>query len=153
MNGLARGELVIEVTEDVLFDNNRDILLTRLRQLHNAGCFIALDDFGTGYSSITRIKDLPLSYMKIDRAILGNLSINKFDQAIVRSLISFGDEFGFKVVAEGVEYQSQSDQLQSLGCRFNQGHLYSVAVCADEVPKLIDNLNSGPDIPVVKISA
>ena len=152
-NGLLRGELSIEVTEEFVFDSNKDLLLERLNRLRDAGCQIVLDDFGTGYSSVTHLRELPLSAIKIDKSFTQNLIGNKFDQAIVKSLVSLGREFQFKVIAEGVELLEQSQLLHSLGCNLVQGHLYSKAVCAADVPALLSKLNSEATRPVLKKTA
>ncbi|MBL4645122.1 MAG: EAL domain-containing protein, partial [Rhizobiales bacterium] len=89
----------------------------------------------------------------IDKSFTQNLIGNKFDQAIVKSLVSLGREFQFKVIAEGVELLEQSQLLHSLGCNLVQGHLYSKAVCAADVPALLSKLNSEATRPVLKKTA
>ena len=56
---------------------------------------------------------------------------------IVRAIVGLAHNLGLDVVAEGVETQEQLAQLQSLGCEFGQGYLFSRAVDAREIPSLL----------------
>ena len=63
--------LILEVTEDEII---RDLKLANdaAEQLRESQCTLALDDFGAGYSSIARLRQLPFSELKIDRAYVTN---------------------------------------------------------------------------------
>jgi EAL domain-containing protein (putative c-di-GMP-specific phosphodiesterase class I) len=52
------------------------------------------------------------------------------DAAIVRTVISLGEELGFAVIAEGVETEAQFEMLKELGCQQVQGYLFTPPVCA-----------------------
>ena len=41
-----------------------------LRELRAIGVGLSLDDFGSGYSSLTRLRDLPVDELKLDRSFL-----------------------------------------------------------------------------------
>ena len=60
-------------------------------------------------------------------------------RAIVRTIISFADELGLVLTAEGIETAGQRTLLASLGCPFGQGYLFSRALPAAEFEqKLLD---------------
>lgn len=138
---LARGDLAIEVTEGCIFGSNKDVLLAKLQELHNAGCNIGLDDFGTGYSSITHIKELPRTSVKIDKSFISGVVEDTVDQAIVQALVDLGRSIGFKLIAEGVETVEQLNLVHDLGCNLVQGYYYSRPVAGQEVPGLIARIN------------
>jgi EAL domain-containing protein (putative c-di-GMP-specific phosphodiesterase class I) len=92
-----------------------------LAALGRLGVKVAIDDFGTGYSSLTRLKQLPIHVVKIDRSFVMAMSVDEGDHAIVRSTIELARNLGHTVVAEGVEDQVTWDRLAALGCDAAQG--------------------------------
>lgn len=122
--GLPAGRLQIEITESMLVgDVDRTVdTLTRLKAL---GVRIAVDDFGTGYSSLAYLKRFPLDILKIDRSFVMECERDADAMAIPRAVISLGHSLGLRIVAEGVEKQSQLDVLSEHGCEEFQGYLIS----------------------------
>jgi EAL domain-containing protein (putative c-di-GMP-specific phosphodiesterase class I) len=59
------------------------------------------------------------------------------DAAIVRAVISLGEELGVAVIAEGVETEEQFEMLQRLGCQQVQGYLLGHPTCATEARALL----------------
>lgn len=116
--------LEFEVVEDSLKDNS-DALHHTLEQVIALGSQLSIDDFGTGYSSLSRLKHLPFSKLKIDRAFVSDLATNQDDRAIVLSIIGLAKGLGVSVVAEGVETADQEAWLIEQGCDFLQGYYYS----------------------------
>ena len=92
-----------------------------LRGLDSLGVTLSLDDFGTGYSSLSRLRDLPISEIKIDRSFAARIEIDERDVAILRTAIELGHNLGCSVVAEGLETASALSRVTSLGCDTGQG--------------------------------
>ena len=138
---LPGSSLAIEVTENCVFGDKKELMLMKLGQLRAAGCHIALDDFGTGYSSITQIKELPCTEVKVDKTFVDNVANENVDQAIIKALLSLGNSIGYKLIIEGVETVEQMQILRSFGCELAQGYLFSAPVSAEEIPDLIQRLN------------
>jgi diguanylate cyclase (GGDEF)-like protein/PAS domain S-box-containing protein len=116
--------LKLELTESALIENARSAseTLTELREL---GVQIYLDDFGTGYSSLAYLHNLPLDVLKIDRSFVRHLHIGDRNSEIVKTIIGLSNILGIDVVAEGVETAEQLQHLQTLGCEYAQGYLFS----------------------------
>ena len=119
-HGLSTGALQIEVTEQVLMEASNSAM-TGLKTLRDAGVKVGLDDFGTGYSSLSYLRMFPLDFVKIDRSFIRELAGGFTERAIVASIIDLTHALGMAVVAEGVESQSQLDELIALGCDRAQG--------------------------------
>lgn len=134
--GLSSENIVIEITENVLMDNENDIL-DKLLKLREAGFQIALDDFGTGYSSISYLKKFDIDYIKIDRSFVSNLTLDSQDMILCEAIIGMTHKLGIKVIAEGIETQSQNELLNFMGCDYGQGYLFSKPIPANEFEALL----------------
>jgi EAL domain-containing protein (putative c-di-GMP-specific phosphodiesterase class I) len=120
--GLPAEALIVEVTESAVTSDHRraHAMLTELRAM---GVRVAIDDFGTGYSSLTRLRQLPVDEIKLDRSFVSRIEHDEDDRAIVRSVISLAHDLGLTVVAEGVETRACWDWLAAHGCDEAQGYL------------------------------
>jgi diguanylate cyclase (GGDEF)-like protein len=112
----------LEVTESALM---MDFALAErhLRQLREFGIRIAIDDFGTGYSSLGRLRQLTLDTLKIDRLFVEGVATSEADRTVVEHIIAMAHTLGMKVVAEGVETETQLQTLCALDCDQLQGFL------------------------------
>lgn len=131
-NQLPASALTLEVTETTAM-RNADVSLAILERLAEMGVDISIDDFGTGYSSLLYLKRLPASELKIDKGFIQSLAQGNEDAAIVSSIIALGQTLNLRIVAEGVETESQQKFLTELGCDALQGYLLSKPVPASEI--------------------
>jgi EAL domain-containing protein (putative c-di-GMP-specific phosphodiesterase class I) len=129
--------LQLEVTETVFLGRDSGDVGVALPVLSSHGVRIALDDFGTGYASLSHLNQFPVDLLKIDRSFINLLGQSPDAEAITCAVINLGRSMGLEVVAEGIETQAQEAQLIKLGCNTGQGFLYSGAVQAAEVPRLL----------------
>lgn len=130
--GASASALELELTESA-FMNEPERAIRTLHELRAMGVSIALDDFGTGYSNLTYLTRLPLDKMKVDRHFTTTLLEDTADASICRSIIFLARSLNLKVVAEGVETQSQREWLEREGCFAMQGFLFSRPVPLDEL--------------------
>ncbi len=119
--------LAIEFTETHLA-RIRPELLEDLRALSETGVRLAADDFGTGYSPLTKITELPLDMVKIDKQFVAGMLHDRRSLAVVQALVGLGAVLALDVVAEGVETVEQAAALLHVGCHLGQGYLWSHAV-------------------------
>jgi diguanylate cyclase (GGDEF)-like protein len=112
----------LEVTETELVHADAQAALRRAREL---GIAVAVDDFGTGYSALAALLDVPLTTVKVDRALVAGIHEDQVRRVLVRHCVRFCHELGLRVVAEGVETQAEQDVLTGLGVDLLQGfHLH-----------------------------
>ena len=128
--------LVVEITEGLLLDTDRAVLQQMLA-LRDAGIQVALDDFGTGYSSLSYLKKFDIDYLKIDQSFVSALAPDSDDLALCSAIIVMAHRLGLKVVAEGIETQTQCDLLIEAGCDYGQGYLFSKPVPPSEFEILL----------------
>ena len=93
-----------------------------LTDLAEMGLTVSIDDFGTGYSSLAKLRELPVTQLKIDREFVMDMGNDIDDAVIVRSVIDLADNLGLPTVAEGVEDAATWEQLTVLGCDSAQGY-------------------------------
>lgn len=122
-HGIKPSLLEIEITEEALLDTV--IAGEQLKQLERSGFALAVDDFGAGHSSLTRLIDLKVDRLKIDRGITTGIAASPRNQAIISALIRLGEALSMTILAEGVETEEESRTLRSLGCQIGQGYLFS----------------------------
>ena len=120
-HGLPTSSLAVEVTESNALTDPEGTRRV-LRELRTAGISISLDDFGTGFASLDLLRSLPLDVVKIDRSFTRDIDTDSTQAAIVTSVIELSHRLGLRVVAEGVETESQQHFLLSHGCDLIQGY-------------------------------
>lgn len=112
--------LCFEISESVAIANfvHTKRLMKSLSQL---GVSLVLDDFGSGFSSLSYIRDLPLSYLKIDGNFVHNLVSSPVDAAMIKAVHEVGQVMKLHTIAELVEDGETLDQLRTIGINFAQG--------------------------------
>ncbi|MEP7059158.1 MAG: EAL domain-containing protein [Actinomycetota bacterium] len=140
-SGVPRGNLQIEVTEQVLMDVSNSAM-SGLRELRDAGVKVGLDDFGTGYSSLSYLRQFPLDFVKIDPSLIHDLVRTEGDRAIVAATIGLCHALDLLVVAEGVETRDQLDILGALDCDRIQGFLLAESGEPGALEELVETRSS-----------
>ncbi|MCO7225410.1 EAL domain-containing protein [Pleionea sp. CnH1-48] len=131
-------EVTLEITEN-LFVQDAKSSYDLLTEVKERGISLAIDDFGTGYSSLSYLTRFPVDILKIDRAFIKGLAINRDEQTLVDTILIMASRLGIEVVAEGVETKEQADYLKNHLCDYAQGYYYSKPVECKEIMKIIDN--------------
>lgn len=131
-------KLTIEITEELLLEPHENIL-DILKDIRNQGIGIAIDDFGTGYSSLQYLRDLPATFLKIDRAFISRIENSAEDRAIIGTITHLAHALSMQVVAEGVETQNQYDLLRAAGVDSLQGYLLGMSMKAADFENIFIN--------------
>ena len=143
--------LDIEITEGML-QSDSAAEIEKLKSLRQAGVRIAIDDFGTGHSSLSRLAELPIDTLKIDRTFTSRLARIGSGRSVVRTILALARSFELTVVAEGVETQEELRVLTELGCDQVQGFLLAKPMPRDELTQLLHNGHGRlirPAVPVL----
>ncbi len=123
-SGLNPAMLELEITESVLMDDVQGAL-EQLHALRGLGVRVALDDFGVGYSSLAYLRRFPFDTLKIDRAFVNEVLLQKDARAIVKMIAQLATTLGMRTVCEGVETAQQLAVVAKAGCHEVQGYLVS----------------------------
>jgi diguanylate cyclase (GGDEF)-like protein/PAS domain S-box-containing protein len=127
-HGLPVQHCEIEITESCLI-GNFELAKSSISELRQHGIKVAIDDFGTGFCSLNYLRSLSVDTIKLDRSFVGELDYhNRNNLIVVKSIIDLAHLLGIKVLAEGVETQTQLVILKALQCDEVQGFYFSPAL-------------------------
>jgi EAL domain-containing protein (putative c-di-GMP-specific phosphodiesterase class I)/ActR/RegA family two-component response regulator len=116
--------LVVEITEHEPVEDYGSFT-SALRLLRERGVRIAIDDAGAGFSSLRHTLRLAPDIVKLDISITRDVDTDRGRRALASAMISFADQMGMTIVAEGVETEAERATLQELGVPFGQGFLFA----------------------------
>ncbi len=123
-SGVPPHMLELELTETMVLQCD-DLIVAELNALRALGVAITLDDFGAGYSNLSRMKDVPLDRVKLDRSLIHDVDTSENARTIVSAIIHLCHGLGCEVVAEGVERREQLAVLRMIGCDTIQGYAFA----------------------------
>ncbi|MGI8738891.1 MAG: EAL domain-containing protein [Gammaproteobacteria bacterium] len=134
--GLPPEFLELELTESTIMRNAGETIAA-LQRFKRMSISLSIDDFGTGYSSLSYLKRFPLDTLKIDASFVRDITDDADDKSITTAIIAMAHGLGLKVIAEGVETETQLAFLRKHGCDEVQGFFFSKPLPVDECAELI----------------
>jgi EAL domain-containing protein (putative c-di-GMP-specific phosphodiesterase class I) len=132
---VAPSQLILELTEDELFDSPQSSIST-MRRLRDLGVDILIDDFGTGFSSLSYLVELPMGGLKIDRRFIASMVDSTAARSVVAGVVRVAHDLGLQLIAEGVQTRDQHECARDLGISMGQGYWYARPEPVGEVPDL-----------------
>ncbi|MDR3477836.1 MAG: EAL domain-containing protein [Gammaproteobacteria bacterium] len=135
---INRHNLIFEITETELMQHPVSAALL-MHEFKKSGIRFALDDFGIAYSSIRYLKNLPVSFIKIDRIFVEHITQNKDDVLIIKAIIELAHNLNIKIIAEGIEIEEQFQILKELKSDYIQGYYFAEPFSRQEI---IDKLKA-----------
>jgi len=124
-------KIVLEITEEGILELN-EISNSVISSLEKMGFSLALDDFGTGFSSLSRLKNMPISLIKIDQSFVKNITRSEEDFKIVESIASLANSLGKEVLAEGIEDEESFALVKKINIHKCQGYLFAKPMSYDD---------------------
>jgi diguanylate cyclase (GGDEF)-like protein len=139
--------LVVEITEKVIFGARGSGLSERLDPLRDLGVKISLDDFGTGFASLTHLTEIEFDVLKIDRTFVRDMQESYTSMNIIKSMISLSHALKKEVIAEGIETDEQRLNICALGCDMGQGYYISKPIAR---AKFVELIKASPRLSLIK---
>jgi EAL domain-containing protein (putative c-di-GMP-specific phosphodiesterase class I) len=96
-----------------------------------------MDDFGTGYASLSYLHSFAFDKVKIDRSFVRSVAADSGSLNVVRAVTAMAHSLGMSTTAEGVETLEQLEIVKTEGCNEIQGFLFSPALPANEIDKIL----------------
>ncbi len=148
ISGIRPSTLKLEITESAAMEN-AEHSISILNRLKAIGVQLSIDDFGTGYSSLSYLHRLPFDTLKIDRSFVYSVGESGENSEILQTIISLAKNLKKKVIAEGIETESQLLLLQNLGCDYGQGYLLSRPQNKDAAERALYERHSWLPTPLI----
>ena len=134
--GIDPSLVKIEVTESAYMDQP-EVIMRMVERFRECGHQILMDDFGSGFSSFNMLKDFALDVLKIDMRFMESIDTSERAGNILYSIIQMAKAIQMKIVAEGVETDSQYEMLKNMDCDCIQGYyFYKPLMKEDFISKL-----------------
>jgi diguanylate cyclase (GGDEF)-like protein/PAS domain S-box-containing protein len=118
--GLRTDRICFEVVETEQFPDLR-FLQRILDEYRRHGAMVALDDLGAGHSSLSYLAELRPNIVKLDRGLVSGIDSDPARQRVVSAMIDYAHELEIRVVAEGIETESELATVRDLGADLGQG--------------------------------
>lgn len=131
-HNIAPHRLVLELLEDYVEDHP-----TKQRvfdELIALGIGMAQDDLGAGHSSLRRLTALPFDTVKIDHKVTAQITTSPIPtMTFLATMITMGQNMGWRVVAEGLESAGLTEAATILGIPYGQGYHIARPMPAEQV--------------------
>ena len=111
--GLAPDDIILEVTEHTGLDLPEPIRV--LKQAHALGFRLALDDMGSGNAGLRALTHVRFDVVKIDRLVIARLGLDPASDATVAAAVTFVQQTGGWIVAEGIENAETLEVVLGIG--------------------------------------
>lgn len=134
--GVNPAQVELEITESTTM-REPDYIIGVLGDLKALGVTISIDDFGIEYSSLNRLKMLPVDRLKMDIQFVRGIDMSEKDQAIAVVIMNLAKNLNLKLVAEGVESQTQLNFLRNRMCDEVQGFYYFRPMPPEELEEVL----------------
>jgi EAL domain-containing protein (putative c-di-GMP-specific phosphodiesterase class I)/GGDEF domain-containing protein len=115
--------IVLEITERTAI-TDYPVFKEYLASFRKQGFRFAVDDAGSGYAGLGSIANLEPDFIKLDISLISGIDTNFMKQNLVETMVSFANDHGIKVIAEGVEREEEWETVKALGAHFTQGFLF-----------------------------
>jgi len=124
--------VTVELTEHLAIPDY-DKFRSAAAPLRKAGGRLAIDDFGAGFASLKHILQVEPERIKLDISLTEQIPESSMAHALATALLSFANEIGIEVVAEGIETDEELDALTEIGVRVGQGFHFGLPAPLEEV--------------------
>lgn len=142
--GIPAERVIVELTESQPV-HDFAALRGAVEQLRSGGYQVMIDDVGPAVPELDRLLDLPFTGVKLDKALVHNLTTVSDAVVEVQRIIDIARRRSLTVVAEGVENAAVWHRLVTLGADQAQGFLVAQPLPAAEVPVWLASWQKQPD--------
>lgn len=121
----------LEITETAAIMSS-ETLQSNMEKLMAKGIKFSLDDYGIGFSNTSNLVKYSFHTIKLDKSMVWSAMEDEKAMCALEYTIGMVKAMNMQLVAEGVENEEQAEKLESMGCDFFQGYLYSRPICKED---------------------
>lgn len=121
-SGLAAGSLVFEIGEEDVLEAGDAV-----EALEAVGCPVLIDDFGDRHASLSRLSELRVAGLKVDRTFTAGIVANEREREVVHATLDLGRRLDLDVYMEGIERREQLAAAREAGADYGQGFFFAPA--------------------------
>lgn len=123
--GIAPQHIMLELTESTAAEHRIEDVIESVARFRLKDFRVAIDDFGTGQSTLERLQRIPFTDLKVDRSFVTGAALDDQKRGIIEYSVQLAHRLGLNVIAEGVETETDEDEVRRLGCEMAQGYYYA----------------------------
>ncbi|MDH5424206.1 MAG: PAS domain S-box protein [Gammaproteobacteria bacterium] len=120
-------QIAMDMNESAMHSLSYDQIAI-IELLRKAGVKFQIDNFGKGSTPISLLLDIGFDRVKMDARLINQLAVSDKARRHCEMMHAMSEVMGFKIIAEGVEAESQLIELKKIKCEFAQGHYFSEAM-------------------------
>ncbi|SFG82525.1 diguanylate cyclase (GGDEF) domain-containing protein [Desulfotomaculum arcticum] len=122
--GVKSNNIVFEITEHTDAANFPNFRKT-LNHYRDQGYMVAVDDVGSGFSSLSTIALIRPDFLKMDMSLVQGISYDPVKKALMETIVIFAEKIGCKIIAEGIESETDLNTVMDLGVHYGQGYIFA----------------------------
>ena len=138
--GVRPDQINLEITETAA-DYDPEVTDRNINKLSADGIRFSLDDYGTGYSNITRVVQLPLDIVKLDKSLVDDMDIPSM-WAVICNTVRMLKRMNKKILVEGVEDKRALNKFIDIRCDYIQGFYFSKPLPAKDYLEFVRERNA-----------
>ena len=119
--GIQPEQVVIEISEQHPLNDTQN-LINATSHYRRTGLEIALDNLGAGHAGLRSWNDIKPDQVKLDRHFISGIDSDIIKQEFVHSIIDIARGLNCRVIAEGIETESELKTVCKLGIQYAQGY-------------------------------
>ncbi len=134
-HGLPANCLVLEL-EEALLSRLNDYKRQQLLALDQAGFVLAVDHFGLGLASLRVLRELPVSIVKIDHALMAD-DIDA-ERQVFAAVVELGKSQQLDMLMDGLRTEAHLQQAREIGVDYIQGDFLHPAMPLRDLEKWLN---------------
>ncbi|KUJ72820.1 GGDEF domain-containing protein [Thiomicrospira sp. WB1] len=115
-------QVVIEITELQPVED-MSLFQEAISHYRRMGFKVAIDDLGSGYNGLKLWSEVKPDFVKVDKHFIAGIDRQADKYRFMETILTLAKSLGTKVIAEGVERESELRMLEKLGVDLIQGYL------------------------------